>query len=64
MKISGSTKKLANKTENEEIVPSLEVTEVFLVQFNLIDNQSQYNSVVLYTCTPNKSYVYLLKQTI
>ena len=41
MRLYGSTKKLTNKTKNEEIAPSLEVIKVFLVQCNLIDNQSQ-----------------------
>ena len=37
MKSFGSTKKLINKTKNEENVPSLEVVEVVLVQCNLVD---------------------------
>ena len=40
-----------NKTENRENVPSLEVVEVFLVQCNLVDNQYQQKSEVLYTFT-------------
>ena len=39
---------------------SLEVVEVVLVQYNLVDNQYQQKSVVLYTFMPNKSYAYLL----
>ena len=53
-------KKLIDKTKNEENVPSLEVVEVVLVQCNLVDNQYQQNSEVLYTFTPNTSYAYLL----
>ena len=34
--------------------------EVVLVQCNLVDNQYQQNSEVLYTFTPNKSYAHLL----
>ena len=56
----GSTIKLTDKTKNGEKVPSLEVVEVFLVQHNLVDNQYQRKSEVLYTFTPNKSYSYLL----
>ena len=41
-------------------MPSLEVDEVALVQCKLVDNQYQQKSKVLYTFTPNKSYVYLL----
>ena len=39
MKLFGSTKKLIDKTKNGENIPSLEVAEVVLVQFNLVDNQ-------------------------
>ena len=38
MKLFGSTKKLIDKTKNGENIPSLEVAEVVLVQFNLVDN--------------------------
>ena len=34
--------------------------EVILVQFNLVDNQYQQKSELLYTFTSNKSYAYLL----
>ena len=44
MKLFGGTKKLINKTENGENVPSLEVAEVVLVQYNLVDNQYQQKS--------------------
>ena len=60
MKLFGSTKKLLDKTKNGEKVPSLEEVEVVLVQCNLVDNQYQQQSEVLYTFTPNKSYAYLL----
>ena len=43
IKLFGSTKKLIDKTKNEEKVPTLEVVEVFLVQFNLANNQHQQN---------------------
>ena len=60
MKLFGSTKLLINKTENGEKVPTLEVVEVVLVQCNLVDNQYQQKSKVLYVFTPNKSYAYSL----
>ena len=44
-----------------EIFPSLEVVEVVLVECNLVDNEYQQKSEVLYTLIPNKSYAYLLK---
>ena len=39
MKLFGRIKKLTDKTKNRENVPSLEVVDVVLVEFNLIDNQ-------------------------
>ena len=33
---------------------------VVLVQYNLVDNQYQQKSEVLYISTPNKFYAYLL----
>ena len=59
-KLFGNTKKLIDKRINEENVPSLEVIEVVLIQFNLVGNPYQQKSEVLYTFTPNKSYTYLL----
>ena len=53
MILFGSTKKLINKTKNGENKPSFEVAEVFLVQCNLVDNQYQQKSEVLYNFMPN-----------
>ena len=58
MKLFGSTKKLIHK--KGENVSNIEVVEVVLVQCDLVDNQYQPKSEVLYTFTPNKSYVYFL----
>ena len=60
MKLFGITKKLIDKKKNDENIPSLEVVEEVLVHCNLVDNQNQKKSEVLYTFTPNKSYAYLL----
>ena len=60
MKIFGSRKSLIDKTKNGEKVPRLEVAEVVLAQWNLVDNQYQQKSEVLYIFTQNKSYAYLL----
>ena len=60
MKFFGSIKNLIDKTKNREKERSLEVFEVVLVQCNLVDNQYQQKSEVLYTFTPNKSYAHLL----
>ena len=43
-----------DKTKIGENVSSLEVVEVVLVQCNLVDNQYQQKSEVLYNFTPNK----------
>ena len=53
MTLFGSTKKLADKTKNG-------VAEVISIRYNLVDNQYQQQSDVLYTFTPNKSYAKLL----
>ena len=60
IKLFGSTKKLTDKRKNGENVPSLELVEVVLVHCNLVNNQYQQRSEVLYTFIPNKSYGYLL----
>ena len=60
MKLFSSTKKLIDKTKNGENVPNLEVVDAVLVQCNLVGNQYQQISEVLYTFAPNKSYVSLL----
>ena len=60
MKLLGSTKKLIDKTKSGKNIPSLEVVEVVLVHCNLVDNQYQQKSEILYTFMPNKSYAYLL----
>ena len=60
MKLFGSPKKIIEKTKNGGTMPSLQGVEVVLVRCNLIDNQYQKKSEVLYTFMPNKSYAYLL----
>ena len=60
MKLFYSTMKLINKKKNGEKIASLEVVEVVLVQCNLVDNQYERKSEVLYTFAPNKWYTYLL----
>ena len=53
-------KKINKKTKYGENVPSLEVVGVVLNQCNLVDNQYQQKSEVLYTFMPNKPFAYLL----
>ena len=54
MKLLGSTKSKITKNENGENVPYLEITEVVLVHCNIIKNNYQQNSRVLYTFVPKK----------
>ena len=58
MKLFSSPKKIIDKTKNRE--KALVVVEVVLVQFNLVYNQYQQKSEVLYIFTPNISHAYFL----
>ena len=60
MKLLGSTKSKVAKNENDKNVPNLEITEVVLVHYNIVNNNCQQNSRVLYTFVPNKSFGQLL----
>ena len=60
MKLLGSTKSKITKDENGENVPHLEITEVVLVHCNIVNNDYQQDSRVLYTFVPNKSFGQLL----
>ena len=60
MKLLGSTKNKITKDEKVEIVPHLENTEVVLVHCNMVNNDYQQVSRVLYTFVPNKSFGSLL----
>ena len=48
------------KDENGENLPHLEITEVVLVHWNIVNNNYQQHSRVLYTFILNKSFVQLL----
>ena len=56
MKLLRSTKSTITKNENGENVPNLEITEVVLVHCNIVNNNYQQSSRVMYTFVPNKSY--------
>ena len=60
MKLLGSTKNKITKDKNGENVPHLEITEVVLVHCNMVNNDYQNDSRVLYTFVPNKSFGSLL----
>ena len=61
MKLIGSTKNKITKDENSENVPHLEITEVILVQSNIVNKDYQQDSRVLYTFVPNKPFGGLLE---
>ena len=54
MKLSGSTKNVTEKDKNSENVPKLESVEVVLVHCNLVKNDYQHASEVLFSFVPNK----------
>ena len=56
MKLLGSTKNKITKDKNSENVPHLEITEVVLVHCNVVNNDYQQDSRVLYTFVPNKPF--------
>ena len=60
MKLLGRFKSKITENENGENVPNLEITEVVLVHFNIVNNNYQRNSGVLYTFVPDKLFGQLL----
>ena len=64
MKLLGSTKCKKTKDGNGENVPRLEVTEVVLVHWNVVNNDYQQDSRVLYTFASNKSFGQLLDTSL
>ena len=60
MKLLGSIKNKITKGENVGNRPHLEIIEVVLVHCNIVNNDYQQDSRVLYTFVPNKSFGQLL----
>ena len=60
MKLPGSTRKDVDKDKVGENVPKLESAEVILVDCNLVKNDYQHISNVLFTFVPNKELVQLI----
>ena len=54
MKVLGSTKKDADKDKNGENIPKLESDEAVLVHCNLVQNDYQHMSKVLFTFVSHK----------
>ena len=61
MKLLGSTKNKITKNKIDENVPHLEIIEVVLVHCNMVNNDYQQDSRVLYTFVPNKLFGSLLE---
>ena len=61
MKLLGSTKSKTNKDKNGENVPHLKITEVVLIHCNIVNNNYNHDSRVLYAFVPNKSFGHLVK---
>ena len=61
MKLLGSTKNKIAKDKNGENIPHLEITEIVLVHCDIVNNDYQQDSRVLYTFVPNKPFGSLLE---
>ena len=61
MKLLGSTESKISKDKNGENVPHLEIVELVLVHCNLVNNDYQQDSRILYTFVPNKPFGSLLE---
>ena len=60
MKLLGSTKKICDEDEDGENLPKLESVEVVLVHCDLVKNDYQHTSKVLFTFVPNKQFGQLI----
>ena len=60
MKLLGSTENEITIDKKGENVPHLEITEVVLVNCNIVNSDYQQHSRVVYTFVPNKSFGTLL----
>ena len=61
MKLLGSTESKITKEKNGGNIPHLEISELILIHCNLVNNNYQQNSRILYTFTPDKSFGSLLQ---
>ena len=61
MKLLRSTENKITKDKNGENVPNPEITEVALVHCDIVNNDYQKDSRVLYTFVPNKPFGSLLE---
>ena len=61
MKLLGNTKSKITTDKNGENVSHLEIAELVLVHCNLVNNDYQQDSRILYTFVPNKPFGSLLE---
>ena len=61
MKLLGSTESKITKDKNGESVPHLEIIQLVLVHCNLVNNDYQQDSRILYKFVPNKPFGSLLE---
>ena len=61
MKLLGSTESKITEDKNSGNVPHLEVAELVLVHCNLVNNDYQQDSRILYAFVPNKPFGSLLE---
>ena len=61
MKLLGCTGSKITKDKNGEILPYLEIIELVLAHCNLVNNDYQQDSRILYTFPPNKPFGSLLE---
>ena len=56
MKLLESPKSKITKDKNGENVPPLEIVELVLIHCNIVNNNYQQNSRILYTFVPNRPF--------
>ena len=61
MNLLGSSESKITKDKNGENMPHLEIAELVLVHCNLVNNDYQQDSRILYTFVPNKTFSSLLE---
>ena len=64
MKLLASTESKTTKDKNGENVSHLEFVELVLVHCNLVNNDYQQDSRILYTFVPNKLFGNLLESSL
>ena len=61
MKLLGSTENAIAEDKNSENVPKLEIADVILMHCNVVNNNYQQASKVLFTFLPDKQFGQLIK---